>query len=262
MRHRRLLAIAFHLAMAWCLIILSSPVLSQSRVVKTSDLSMEAIHGPESRALDYRFPLRVVVVEDSGWAVAEVHERIKDAAQVLTQCNLGISQARISLVRAPAYLRKPSSPFAQEAVALARSLDESARPIVYFVDSPRDGGSTAFAARLSVMRSLALDPALRDSVWITHALKLTEQTRSFASYYFPSHDVLAHELAHVLGDLEHIHPTRANLMHHSAVYLDNSLTDAQCRAMRTYNSYVRAVPRPAYRIETGAPPAGLLPTNH
>lgn len=262
MRHGRSTSTASRLLLGLCLSSAGAAALSESSTLQTRDIDMASFYGAEYTALDYEFPLSVVVVEGSGWSMEEAVERVKGAARVLSQCKVAIGPARVKLVRTFAYLRKLSSPFDWQTIRLAKALGASDRPVVFFIDAVRGGVSSAFAARFSVMQGLALDPALKDSIWMTRNVKDTEQTRSFASYYFPQHDVLAHEIAHVLGDLGHIHPTERNLMHHSGGYLDNTLTYEQCRAIRTRTAYVHAIVRPHDPVAPSYTPAGLLPTKH
>ncbi|MGH8503611.1 MAG: hypothetical protein ACREVE_14280 [Gammaproteobacteria bacterium] len=238
--------------------LLTNNTAAQTKILRSRTLDSHFIYGAVAPNAHYGFSLRAVVLKNAGWRIAEVAKRIRNAAEILRQCDVSIHRADIMLVAAPENMRKFASPFTAEAVTLAQQFSNVNTPVLYFVDSVRDG-DIAFAARYTIVRHLGLHPALRDSIWITQTLKRSEQARMYMRYYFSDHDVVAHEIAHVLGDLGHVYPTHRNLMHQSAAYLDNSLTVEQCRAIRTRNFYVHFSPVPAYHAGNDMIPAALLP---
>lgn len=241
--------------------LLSGQAAGETMVLASRSLDAQTIHGKDAPALNYEFSLHAVVLAGAGWHIEEVAARIKGAAGILRQCGVSIYNADITLISAPDNMRNFASPFTDAAVELAQRFSSPTTPVIYFVDSVRDG-DIAFAARYTVVKHLGLHPALQDSIWITQALKRSEEARNYMRYYFSAHDVVAHEIAHFLGDLGHVHPTRPNLMHQSVAYLNNSLTRAQCRAIRTRNIYVRIAPSPAFHAGTSVTPTVLLPSRH
>jgi hypothetical protein len=155
----------------------------------------------------------LVALDGTAWSEPLLESMAADAARILAQCGLGLSDIRLYRVKAP---RRLSYFNDWSANALVSKL-EIPRPAVFFVrDTLQQIAFDAEAIGHSNGRSR---PSLVDTVWMTEAVG-------------HSGIALAHELYHVLADSGSHSDDPENLMHEEALGLNTRLNEGQCMRMR------------------------------
>jgi hypothetical protein len=155
----------------------------------------------------------LVALDGTAWSEPLLESMAADAARILAQCGLGVSDIRLYRVKAP---RRLSYFNDWSANALVSKL-EIPRPAVFFVrDTLQQIAFDAEAIGHSNGRSR---PSLVDTVWMTEAVG-------------HSGIALAHELYHVLADSGSHSDDPENLMHEEALGLNTRLNEGQCMRMR------------------------------
>ena len=157
--------------------------------------------------------LDIVVLDDSGWRIPEIHRATARAAQILAQCEVSVDRAALRIVEAPRRYRHLHDVWSPR---LVQRLDP-ARPAVFFVDDTLR--ETPFEAEAFGRGNSARFPAMRDTVWIT---------RDAAEVGV----VMAHELYHVLANSGRHESDPDNLMHETTDGTNTRLEDWQCERLR------------------------------
>ncbi len=157
--------------------------------------------------------LDVAVLSATNWRIPEIHRAVGRAAEILGQCEVSITRARVRMVEAPRRLRYLDDTWSRQ---LVKRL-EPARPAVFFVEETLR--EPAFEAEAFGQGNTRRIPAMRDTVWITRAAKEVGV-------------VLAHELFHVLADLGRHETDPGNLMHERSDGRNTRLHDWQCERLR------------------------------
>ena len=186
-----------------------------------------------------QIPLQLVIDEGSPWAAAgEMQRQIDLTRESLGPCGIDLGQIELRFVRysdAVVNAITNASPYNPPAeLALTEGDQTSTRPLVWLFN--RQIPSTAKAYTRSAIDSLSrtstvsLDPILHTSV-ITASHMLGDPKLGAA----PSYTNLAHELAHILGNLDHV-DERNNLMSddRSANAKTGRLNPEQCAQIREY----------------------------
>ena len=157
--------------------------------------------------------LSMVVLDGTAWSEPLLESMAANAARILAQCGLGLSEVRLFRVTAP---RRLSYFNDWHATALVSKL-EIPRPAIFFVrDTLQQIAFDAEAIGHSNSRSR---PSLVDTIWMTEA----------AGH---SGVALAHELFHVLADSGSHSEDPENLMYAEALGLNTRLNEGQCMQMR------------------------------
>ncbi|HSS64697.1 MAG TPA: S8 family serine peptidase, partial [Gammaproteobacteria bacterium] len=184
-------------------------VLSEKSVEKQTLYSGSAF--PES--VEQTLSLSLVVLDGTAWSEPLLESMAAEAARILAQCGLGLSDIRLYRVRAP---RRLSYFNDWHASALVSKL-EIPRPAVFFVrDTLQQIAFDAEAIGHSNGRSR---PSLVDTVWMTEAVG-------------HSGIALAHELFHVLADSGNHSDDPENLMYAETLGVNTRLNEGQCMQVR------------------------------
>ena len=157
--------------------------------------------------------LDVVVLNEAGWQIPEIHRAVGRAAEVLAQCEVSVARTRLRIVRGPRRFRYLHDTWSRR---LVERLDP-ARPAVFFVEETLR--EPAFEAEAFGQGNTRRDPVMRDTIWITRAATNVGV-------------VLAHELVHVLADLGRHETDPDNLMYERTEGSNTRLHDWQCERLR------------------------------
>lgn len=147
------------------------------------------------------------------WTPDAIQSALREGAAILAQCKIGMTQADLVRVDAPARFRDYYTPVSRE-LAQALALP---RPTIYFVAGTRQ--QPAFEAEAIGRGNSGSRPELRDTVWVTRG------ARDLGI-------VLAHELAHVLMDSGAHSAEPGNLMREDTRPGSTRLDGAQCERLR------------------------------
>ena len=157
--------------------------------------------------------LSVVQLEGSGWTKERAIDMVRQAAAILSQCDIGVAQVEwVRLGVPPPYLDF-FTPLSRE---LAR-IHPVGRPAIYLVRNTRN--RPAFEAEAIGRGNSRSRPELVDTVWM------------IASVRDPA-IALAHELAHVLMNSGEHSDEPGNLMREDTAPGQTRLSAAQCVRMR------------------------------
>jgi hypothetical protein len=179
------------------------------RIVDTRQL-------PASQAAagaSHKLRLSLNVFRGGRWSEHDVATAVEEAADLLSQCRVGLSGAELRVVQAPRRFHDYFTPVSRE--LLARM--PVPKPAVFFVDDTRN--DPAFDAEAIGRANAAGRPELADTVWVAHGARDLAQA-------------LAHELVHVLSDSGAHSEASGNLMRAETSPGDTRLTEAQCRLLR------------------------------
>ena len=168
--------------------------------------------------------LDILILDGSGWRIAEIRAAVGRAARILAQCEVSVARTQVRTVESPRRYRYLHDDWSWR---LVKQLDP-ARPAVFFVEDTLR--APAFEAEAFGQANTRHSPAMRDTVWITR--DATEVGT-----------VLAHELFHVLADLGRHETNPDNLMYERTEGRNTRLHDWQCERLRKVATAFRlAVP--------------------
>ncbi len=157
--------------------------------------------------------LEIVVAADAGWPAERVDAAVEEAAAILAQCGIHLSESQQSRARLPRELRY----FDRER---ARRLVEGLtphRPVAFFLEDSVE--RPAFDAVAIGLANAGPAPELYGTAWMTAPVQ-------------PAGVALAHELVHLLADSGAHAQDPGNLMHADTRAGGTALTEAQCGRIR------------------------------
>ncbi len=168
---------------------------------------------PAIETTTHQLTLTLVYFTDGGWPLDTIIGATRDAAKILEQCGVRLSDAELVRVEAPRRFHYLDTPISRELAGTLRL----AKPTVYFVTDTRQ--QPAFDAEAIGRGNSRTRPELADSVWVTRATRHVSLA-------------LAHELVHVLTNSgEHV-DLPGNLMREETMPEQSRLTNAQCARLR------------------------------
>lgn len=183
--------------------------LADTAHIRSSEETELGLDQIESTAADMSLSLNLVALEKSGWDKSSIASTVEQAADILAQCGIVLTDPRLLTIEVSSYLLDLSTGTAKTLVEAM----ELPSPTAYFVRDTRM--EIPFDAQAFGRANIKTRPWLRDSVWLTA----------------PSKDpgvVLAHELFHVLTDSgEHV-TDAGNLMLDITQPQNTTLTSSQC----------------------------------
>jgi hypothetical protein len=160
-----------------------------------------------------KLQLSVVQLEGSGWTKEQAIGAVREAAAILSQCDIALTRADWIRLAAPARYLDFFTPLSRE---LAR-LHPVDRPALYLVRDTRN--RPAFEAEAIGRGNSLSRPELADTVWMIAAVR-------------DPGVALAHELAHVLMNSGEHSDEPGNLMREDTAPGQTQLSAAQCSRMR------------------------------
>lgn len=160
-----------------------------------------------------KLQLSVVQLEGSGWTKERAIDAVREAASILSQCEIALTRADWIRLAVPARYLDFVTPLSRE---LAR-LQPVDRPAVYLVRETRS--RPAFEAEAIGRGNSRSRPELADTVWMISAVR-------------DPGVALAHELAHVLMNSGEHSDEPGNLMREHTAPGQTLLSAAQCSRMR------------------------------
>ncbi len=163
--------------------------------------------------------MAVVTESQTPWNKSEITEMLQKTNQILSQCRIEIRLNGLEV--------SPLSVIAMdyETFPMARKYYEQfQRPVLFLVSSVQENQSAGLAPGSHFL-------------FISKYSRSTEYKQKRAEAYEP----LAHELGHLLGDLQHLDESYGpNLMAGYVTNLSNQVTEEQCLKMRTHPNLVGA----------------------
>jgi hypothetical protein len=187
---------------------------AQPEITVVDRASITAEHLGTPSTLTHRLTLSVVHLEGSGWEPARFLDVLRQAGEILSQCDIAVGGVEwVSLSTPPRFLDF-STPVARE-LAVAAPVR---RPAIYLVRNTLN--RPAFQAEAIGRGNSRNRPELIDTVWITVG------TRDPGI-------ALAHELAHVLMNSGEHSDEPDNLMRDETSGANTKLSVAQCERMRS-----------------------------
>jgi len=167
--------------------------------------------------------LTVVNLRGSGWDEQLIKKTISRAAEVYVQC--GIKIKNLTYIEAdPPYDRVDISEEKNQDGALAKLLPISSRPVVFFIRSQIEG-KTGFAWPKEFA-----DPPIQNTAFITSEVNTFEYREKREKGYSPT----AHEIAHLLGNCEHIEGEEYNILSKYFNRVSSNITDEQCSTFKSF----------------------------
>ncbi|HEX5611041.1 MAG TPA: hypothetical protein VFX67_00185 [Burkholderiales bacterium] len=160
-----------------------------------------------------KLQLSVVQLEGSGWTKERAIGAVREAAAILSQCDIALTRADWLRLAVPARYIDFFTPLSRE---LAR-LQPVDRPALYLVRETRN--HPAFEAEAIGRGNSRSRPELADTVWMIAAVR-------------DPGIALAHELAHVLMNSGEHSDEPGNLMREDTAPGQTRLSAAQCSRMR------------------------------
>lgn len=186
-----------------------------------------------------QIPLQLVVDETSKWAVnGELEAQVSKTSGIFRRCGIELGRVEIKLVRYSQAtidaLNNPNPYRGPSEVILTKGDLSDVRPLMWLFDNRIASTAKAFnrtsIERLSRGSPVDVTPLLHTSVMSGH-----HRTNTPIPGANPSYNTLAHELAHILGDLDHVDEAD-NLMSSRTVPNSKSgrLNPDQCKSIQEY----------------------------
>lgn len=185
------------------------------------------IVAPSRMSGSHELALSLHIFRGGRWSKDEVSAAALEAAGLLAQCGIALSNAALRVLEAPQRFRVYFTPVSRE---LLRRMP-AAKPALFFVDDTRN--RPAYDAEAIGRANAATRPELADTIWVAHGARDLPQA-------------LAHELVHVLSDSGEHSEAPQNLMRAETSPHNTQLSDAQCvrlRATGAANGLLRPIAR-------------------
>jgi hypothetical protein len=170
--------------------------------------------GAKRPGASHRLRLSVYAFDGGRWRPEEIAAAVTASAELLAQCGVELSEARLHGVAAPRRFRVYATPLSRE---LLRRLP-ARKPAIFFVDDTLN--DPPFDAEAIGRANASTRPELADTVWVAHGTRDLPQA-------------LAHELVHLLSDSGEHSEAAGNLMRADTSPGDVQLTAAQCERLRS-----------------------------
>jgi len=178
---------------------------------------------PSGVEYTHSFDVRVVVLKDAGWNDLQlVADHFQRVAEIYSRCKIKLGE--ISVVVADAGTRNITE--ASSADFARRTPIYFETPVVYFASQV----STRYHAYAwSGDEACENNAAKCNTAWISSFVN----TQRYKSERDPQYNVVAHELAHIIGDYDHTHGLQGNIL---GEYQEGGakITAEQCRKFKTF----------------------------
>lgn len=181
--------------------------------------------------------LYATIVGPSTWEKQDIVEQINRANEIFDQCKIQfelkeLTQQNWKYNDGKLWLDIDNTMdmihYDDGAINFMMQYPSLKRPLLVFVED-WDYGSETNAVSAPMGRVGHLDNATMNTAWFRKDIV----SEKYLSQVDPSYSVVAHELAHILGDMEHfLDPIDKNLMHYKFDLLNDKLTDKQCDHLR------------------------------
>lgn len=182
------------------------------------------VNSPEDADYTHSLDLRVVVFKNAGWNDLQiVADHFQRVSEIYSRCNIKLGE--ISVVVADAGTRNVSEETSADFAARTPAYFE--KPVIYFASevSPR---YKAYA--WSGEEPCTSNPAKCNTAWISSFVN----TQRYKSERNPHYNVVAHELAHIIGDYDHTKGLPGNIL---GEYQEGGakISAEQCRKFKTFS---------------------------
>lgn len=227
-----------------------------------SEVRQEVIAAQPSQQDVLQIPLQITVDASSVWAApGEIQRQVAKASGIFRQCGIELGRVEVHYVSfSPdivSSLNNPNPYRGPGALGLVTEEMSATRPAMWLFGTQIPSTAQAFTQtsieRLSEGPSVEVAPLLNTTLISGHHHSNAPVPGAHASY-----STFAHELAHLLGDLDHV-DEMDNLMSSETRPRSKTgrLSAAQCQQMRTY-SMTRFIGLGDTLQNLGLPPRGCV----
>lgn len=179
----------------------------------------------------------LILFRNSGWSERQVGGAIERAAEIYKQCAIKIEFAKLITVDPPFGMRSAiiDKPYQGLDLKIANTIPAKVAPapIFYFVKQALNGYTAWAAPRYYVKPGYLKDSkdltAMEHSSWITSTILKPAYRPVWKD---KSYSVEAHELAHVLGNRNHVPDDVKNILGGTQGTGNDQITAEQCEAFR------------------------------
>ncbi len=185
---------------------------AETDAIRVLRKTLVQVLGDAGAPLAYRLRLSLAVMQDTGWDAAPVLQAATRGAAILAQCSIGVDAIELTEFSGPARYGSLFTPVSRR---LASELNLP-KPALFFVADTQH--RPAFDAEAVGRGNSRTRPEMADTVWVVKGAKDVEL-------------VIAHELAHVLGDSGDHTEEAGNLMREETSPGDTRLSAVQCEAI-------------------------------
>lgn len=186
----------------------------------------------------FQVPIQVIVDEKTSWAkVGEIKAQVDKASKIFKQCNIEIGEVTVRYMNVSPKINEvlsdsPSPYKAPQELMLAKQDITTTRPAVFLLSKSVINTAKAFTrhavTQLSRSTTADLSPMLHLSI-----ISDNHRTNEVSGHVVNSYSNFAHELAHILGNLEHTEEND-NLMANSPKIISGRLNAEQCKQISDY----------------------------
>ncbi len=178
----------------------------------------------------------LVLFRHSGWSELHVGRAMERVGVIYAQCGIKIEFSKIHIVDPPFGLKSVviDKPYAGLDVKIAEAIPTLPKPIFFFVEKSMNG-YTAWATP----RFHTPPGPFQDGAWMTASILRPAYWPSFKD---KSYSVEAHELAHVLGNRNHVPDDVRNILGGTMGTGNDQITSEQCEAFRNFDLVKEIVP--------------------
>lgn len=198
---------------------------------------------PEIQAT-HLLDLSIVLFRNSGWTKAVIEAHLKRTNEIYTQC--GIRLGEIKYIETDAYRGKLDINERWSALGddylISKATPIEERPIIYLMRSilPKRGTEGAFANIPNFW--VELEPVVQNTIWLSNIINsesygsyrdMDVDGKSYLKTRDPSYNVVAHEIAHLLGNMGHETEIKEkNLLNGDSDSLNDQLLPRQCESFK------------------------------
>lgn len=197
-------------------------------------LTMKAAVTENSKFATHEVSLSIVMFRDTGWSLELIQKHMNRVAQIYEQCHMRLAPLKVLLVDAPQG-QENIEPWSEEDARLAEIPLPLSKPILYFVHSSKHmmgWAGAPFWIEYLKLNGLKNADSLTDTIWITSGINAASYTSKMNSSY----NTVAHEIAHILGNAEHLVAGGQNLLSATSDLASDTITAQQCQQFKKHSS--------------------------
>lgn len=177
-----------------------------------------------SKKITHEFNPSLVMFRNTGWSLDLIQKHLQKVNEIYSQCGIRVGTSKFIMVDPPNNWLDVGPEINLSLVTMTPVIN---KPIVYFVRSSLEGHAAyAFTGTGNTCNEIVCGTA-----WITDDINSPQRIGMYKANY----STVAHELAHILGDSDHVKDGSTNILADSFDKLDGTINPQQCEKFKNSN---------------------------
>lgn len=177
-----------------------------------------------NKTFTHKLNLSLVMFRNTGWTSELIQTHLRQVGEIYAQCGIALGTAKLVIVNPPNnWIDITLSRDNQ----IAEMTPNMSKPTLYFVRSSQEGDA-AYAWN----KDNCDNESRCDTAWITNDVNAPSRRQLFSDKY----NSVAHELAHILGNCDHVTDGSANLLGNTVDKLNGTILPQQCNEFKKHKS--------------------------